>query len=664
MPSTSRTYCSISGEDVPLDTAGKHGMTCWVVLRGTAALFSLVLSLHLIYVLLKTSPPTWTSELWLAPAPTRNVVSRLSPAYRPSAHAPFLPLSTFAAQRDRKADPAGRPDRQARGPAGQRNRSRGQGVWGRAKGPRGSGTKRDDTYRELMVGPLLRAQECATLLDRQKLGIEDCEKMLLQMGDMEMNPKRMQVASRETLRYLIRRHRANVDVKYFNYLMGVLARKGHWGLSYEAFQAVTEAADMQPDTILYTSMISIFGRARQWKKAWDLYEEMKEDGVEANAYTYTSLIMACEKGGQWQAALQAFNEMGKAGVKPNDVTYSALISVCRAANNWKTALQMFDQMTAEDGLVPSVVTYNSLISTLAKAGQWEKALEIFAEMRGRGLKGDVVTFTALINACDKGAQAPKALELFETMHKEGLTPNVMTYSALIGACAKGGDPDRALGIFRDVLTESLVKPDVIMYRAALGACVPKGKWRLARSLLQDMKDLRFRLNVQIYNDLFATFLPSGRITEATAAVDDMLAHNVVPDRKTYQMLLAICEEASDWKSALKYMMHMDEYATTIVPDVGMFNAVLSTLVDAGQWKRALQVYQKMQSANVQSDVRTHEMVIHAMGETGMWEEAIEDFEWMLRSQLEPTFQIYQRLSEIMAKARQVHQPHTPCVSNI
>lgn len=51
------------------------------------------------------------------------------------------------------------------------------------------------------------------------------------------------------------------------------------------------------------------------------YSEMLDAGLQPNTIMFSSLISACEKGGQWETALSLFDQMKVMGVKPDTITF-------------------------------------------------------------------------------------------------------------------------------------------------------------------------------------------------------------------------------------------------------------------------------------------------------------------------------------------------------
>ena len=89
--------------------------------------------------------------------------------------------------------------------------------------------------------------------------------------------------------------------------------KEKWEYSIAAVLANSLAALFRSRNLLFArgqaGAISAVGKARNWRKCIELFQEMKKNGVQPNAVTYFSMVMILGQNGQGQTALQYFEDM-------------------------------------------------------------------------------------------------------------------------------------------------------------------------------------------------------------------------------------------------------------------------------------------------------------------------------------------------------------------
>eukprot|EP00931_Biecheleriopsis_adriatica_P106333 TRINITY_DN8079_c3_g1_i5.p3 TRINITY_DN8079_c3_g1~~TRINITY_DN8079_c3_g1_i5.p3 ORF type:complete len:122 (-),score=24.85 TRINITY_DN8079_c3_g1_i5:105-470(-) len=100
-----------------------------------------------------------------------------------------------------------------------------------------------------------------------------------------------------------------------------------------------DAADVKK----FTKRISTYAKTKQVNKAFEVFEEMQQRGVQPNAITFNALINACGKGSQAEKAVEVFEEMQQRGLTPDVITYSALISACAKGSQAEKAVEVFEE---------------------------------------------------------------------------------------------------------------------------------------------------------------------------------------------------------------------------------------------------------------------------------------------------------------------------------
>ena len=95
-----------------------------------------------------------------------------------------------------------------------------------------------------------------------------------------------------------------------------------------------KADKLKLNTIVYTTLIKGFSRARKLDKALEIFATMKENRCSRpNQITYNGLFNECVKCGKLDKASEIFDEMKSGHIRPDLITFSTLIKgFCRAGN--------------------------------------------------------------------------------------------------------------------------------------------------------------------------------------------------------------------------------------------------------------------------------------------------------------------------------------------
>lgn len=302
--------------------------------------------------------------------------------------------------------------------------------------------------------------------------------------------------------------------------------------------------------------------------------------VKLNVFHYTNLISTCRNAGEWRRALQVYDEMRHANIAPNQITYNSLISACETGGQWEQALRLKERMLKEN-IEADVFTYSALIAALEKSGQRTLAFEAFEEALRSGVRPNVVTFSSLMCACANDGEIEQGLELLEKMREMRVKPNLFTFGALITACEKAGDWRRAFEIDEQMRAAGLQGNDVT-FSALISACEKGGQWRKAFEVYKRMRAERVEATVITYNALISACHKCGQVKHAFGVLDEMMRVGVMPDEWTYNALISTCASTGEWRAATRVYRAMGD-ATPRVPATSVtINALLDALWNGGQ----------------------------------------------------------------------------------
>ncbi|KAL3636168.1 hypothetical protein CASFOL_020715 [Castilleja foliolosa] len=191
--------------------------------------------------------------------------------------------------------------------------------------------------------------------------------------------------------------------------------------------------------------------------AFELIEEMKENGVEPNLVTYTVVMKGLCKQHKLKESVSILKDMVAKGLYPDQTSYNALIQCSCKARDFNQAMQLYDEMVKLN-VKPNTATHNILINGLCVYGELSDAERVFCFLQEENIELSKVAYTTLIKAvCVKG-DVEKAKVLFREMVENGFETSVNDYSAVINRLCKRFLLDDAMIFFRMLLADG-VFPD-------------------------------------------------------------------------------------------------------------------------------------------------------------------------------------------------------------
>lgn len=245
--------------------------------------------------------------------------------------------------------------------------------------------------------------------------------------------------------------------KTYNIMISQCGKAGLYSNSEKYFDQMDRG--IGGDVFACNSMITVYRKQKNWKKAVEIFKCMQQGGIEPDIVTYNATISACRH--SWKQALDIFKEMETKGMIADNVAYSSVIMACGNGNQSKRALELFSEMETK-GIAANNITYNAVISACGRVGQWGRALELLKDMEKKGIVVDAVTYNSVMMACGKGGQMGRVLDLLKEMELKGIAADTVSYNTAITACGKGegGHSDQALMLLKNMDSKKIAANEV------------------------------------------------------------------------------------------------------------------------------------------------------------------------------------------------------------
>ncbi|KAM7497097.1 hypothetical protein LguiA_021511 [Lonicera macranthoides] len=170
------------------------------------------------------------------------------------------------------------------------------------------------------------------------------------------------------------------------------------------------------DVASWNTMILGFGMLGELNTAFNLFEAMRDDGVEPDSVSYIAILSACSHGGLVEEGRKYFNDMCAHDIKPTNTHYACMVDILARAGIMKEAVELIKSLPMEPDaniwgsllgacrlhgnielgcwaaehlfkLKPDHSGYYILLSNMyAEAGRWGEADRVRVLMKSRGVK--------------------------------------------------------------------------------------------------------------------------------------------------------------------------------------------------------------------------------------------------------------------------------------
>lgn len=245
---------------------------------------------------------------------------------------------------------------------------------------------------------------------------------------------------------------------------------------------------LQPNTVMYSTLIKGFASERKPNRAMDLWREMRANGVPMNNIAYNSLIDAQARIGAMDQVLECIEHMQKEGLQPDAITHSTVVKGYCVSGDLDRALQVFRSMQA-DGMAQNPIIYNTVLDGCTRFSRVDLVQDILRDMDTYCVVPSNCTLSILVKLYGRVRQLGRAFEVvMEFPQKYGFVVNAQVKTCLLSACIHNGDVLRAFCILEDLKRSgpcSLTKA----YSMLILSCVRNGMLQEAVNLVDDAHGL-------------------------------------------------------------------------------------------------------------------------------------------------------------------------------
>eukprot|EP00927_Polykrikos_kofoidii_P056924 TRINITY_DN51013_c0_g1_i1.p1 TRINITY_DN51013_c0_g1~~TRINITY_DN51013_c0_g1_i1.p1 ORF type:complete len:625 (+),score=118.86 TRINITY_DN51013_c0_g1_i1:162-2036(+) len=312
----------------------------------------------------------------------------------------------------------------------------------------------------------------------------------------------------------------------------------------------------------------------------------------------------------YRSAIQAGFDLRLVPIDDRDAILPQLVAVAVRSGRGNDAMQIFCDVRAcrlkiEEALLTSAV------KLCASRSLFHDGLAIYDYVVEDAdfTISDRSAWSSLVYCALEANMTDRCIQFFEELRKCG-TPSIKDFGSMVRVAQIEGDWRLAVSLVKDIKSAGL-EIDAFIYNTVLAVCVMHGQLRQADEILQDMETVAFGLADAItYNTLMKGHAKAGDMDRCCAVYDRMRENGVVASSVTYGILLDGVINAN--KPEL-----VGNIFDQILSDGCQMNTVLYTTLMKGfarasEVDRAMDVYELMKKANgTPPDVVTYATLIKA-----------------------------------------------------
>uniref|UniRef100_A0A182WHN6 PROP1-like PPR domain-containing protein n=1 Tax=Anopheles minimus TaxID=112268 RepID=A0A182WHN6_9DIPT len=216
----------------------------------------------------------------------------------------------------------------------------------------------------------------------------------------------------------------------------------------------------------YADMIKDHLKNNRIREALDVVEvRMKQDRVKPANYHFNLLIGGCARVGYSKKAFQLYNKMKQHGLKVTGGTYTSLFNACAISPFLGDGLKRANhlrEIMLEKGYEPNETNYNAMIKAYGRCGDLKTAFQLADEMVARRLNVATDTINFLLQACisDREYGFRHALLVWHRMHRMKISPDRYSFNLLL-RCVRDcqlGELETMEQTIEQILTQSIAHP--------------------------------------------------------------------------------------------------------------------------------------------------------------------------------------------------------------
>jgi pentatricopeptide repeat protein len=356
------------------------------------------------------------------------------------------------------------------------------------------------------------------------------------------------------------------DEVLFNSVIDICIANGKVHTAEKIFDDMKKSSHIKPSIVTYSIMIRGYGIVFNIQKAIELYEEIKQKGMQPNDIIYGCMMNCAVRCSNLPLMLQIFELMKNQGMKPNAIIYTTLIKGYNKMKQYQKAFEIFDQLSNEDKNKTNIVIYNVILDVCVESGNFEKLKEIYNHLKNKALENDVnpqpnlVTYSTVIKGFFKSNNFAEAFNIYEFLKTNKFKIDEVFFSIMIDNLVAACEYAKAEALFKEMQVLNIKRSSVIysilikMYAKSAQNSSSSTDMEKAVSLIKKMKEDGVKPSVISYTTLMQMFIKKKAIKQAINIFNEIKKEGLQPDQVCYNFIINGCTFNQNLENAIVFLL--------------------------------------------------------------------------------------------------------------
>jgi pentatricopeptide repeat protein len=399
---------------------------------------------------------------------------------------------------------------------------------------------------------------------------------------------------------------------------------------------------VRKSVVSWTIMIGGYAQRAHAMDAFELFNQMRQEGAQPNEVTYLSILKACANPAALKWGKEVHGHIRLGGFLSDMRVGTALLQMYAKCGSITEAREVFDNLPKRD-----IIAWTGMIGAYAEYGRGHEAYELFLQMQQQGYKPDAFIFTSLLN--QRSSAAAGALEWVKDVHahavQAGLEMDVRVANGLINMYAKCGSVDNARRVFDRMVNRNIVSwnviigayaengcgaeayqlflqmqqegfiPDTFTYLAILNPCASVGALEWVKEVHAKARNVGLDTGVCVGTALVGMYAMSSSMDDAREVFDKTVSRDVT----SWNVMIGAYAEHGCGAQAYQLFSQMQQDG--FVPDKFTYLGILKPCAEPGALDWVRKVHAQAFQAGLHSDLSVGNALIHIYAKSGSIDDA-------------------------------------------